>query len=83
MRPKKHCFGDSTTVLIRSKMNSVRGYSYMTVETRKKIVTLSRSIVRNTPRVSKKLSTAGVKVNGNIVLSLAKYYRALEKLAKK
>ena len=55
----------------------------MTVETRKKIVTLSRSIVRNTPRVSKKLSTAGVKVNGNIVLSLAKYYRALEKLAKK
>lgn len=54
----------------------------MTLDTKKKIIALSRNIKRNTPRISKKLATAGTKVDKAILISAAKYYEALEKLAK-
>lgn len=55
----------------------------MTVQVKKAVVSLNRNIKRNTPRVIKKLSKAGVKADGNIIFSVAKYYDALGKLARK
>lgn len=55
----------------------------ITVDTKKKILTLSRNIRRNTPRISKKLSKSHTKVDRSLLVSVAKYYEALDKLAKK
>jgi hypothetical protein len=43
---------------------------------------LSKSVAANTPKIESKLSEAGVTANAAFVFSTAKYYRALNKLAK-
>ena len=43
---------------------------------------LAREIRENTPRIKRKLAKAGVKPDPALVLSAAKYYHALNKLAR-
>ncbi|MGH9774460.1 MAG: hypothetical protein ACRD50_05870 [Candidatus Acidiferrales bacterium] len=54
----------------------------MSKEVRRALGALSVSIEKNLPRINRKLSMAGVSPNP-LVLSAAKYYAALNKLAGK
>jgi hypothetical protein len=51
-------------------------------QTRRALVALSIAIRKNSARINKKLSKAGVKADPALVFSAAKYLRALNKLAK-
>ncbi len=55
----------------------------MTIQTKmKRVIALNRNVKKNLPRISRKLSKAGIKVDRALLVSAAKYYEALEKLAK-
>ncbi len=54
----------------------------MTVQVKQNVKILGRNIEKNTPRISKKLSRAGARVDPAVVVSAAKYYDALKKLAR-
>jgi ethanolamine ammonia-lyase small subunit len=55
----------------------------MTIQTKKKrVIALNRNIEKNLPRISRRLSKAGIKIDQVLLVSAAKYYEALEKLAK-
>jgi hypothetical protein len=43
---------------------------------------LAANIRRNTPRINKKLHKAGIKIDPALVYTAAKYYDALDRLAK-
>lgn len=51
-------------------------------ETRRALVVFSSNIRKNSARINKKLSKAGVKPDPALVFSAAKYFQALNKLAK-
>jgi hypothetical protein len=53
----------------------------MTVQLKKNLNELRRNIEKNAPRIAKKLANAGVKADEGVILSVAKYYPALKKLA--
>jgi hypothetical protein len=54
----------------------------MSAKTRRTLESMARSIEENTARINKKLSKAGVNANQALVFSAAKYYNALNRLAK-
>jgi hypothetical protein len=54
----------------------------MTVLMKKQLRTTNQNIKKNTPRVAKKLAQRGVRADEAIIASVAKYYEALNKLAK-
>ena len=54
----------------------------MTVEIKKRLRTIHRNIKKNAPRIRKTLSKRGVRVGEATIVSAAKYYDALDKLAK-
>ena len=54
----------------------------MSTRARRALGQLSKSIRENSPRINKKLCEAGIKPDPALVFSAAKYYRALNKLAK-
>lgn len=54
----------------------------MSKQVKRALERLSKSVRENTPRIEKKLAKAGVNPDPALVLSAAKYYRALNKLAK-
>lgn len=54
----------------------------MTVQLKKRLRATNRNIKKNAPRITSKLARLGVKVREPIILSTAKYYDALNKLAK-
>jgi hypothetical protein len=51
-------------------------------ETRHALDVLSSNIRKNSARINRKLSKAGVEADPALVLSAAKYFQALNKLAK-
>ncbi|MGH9778520.1 MAG: hypothetical protein ACRD5I_08915 [Candidatus Acidiferrales bacterium] len=53
----------------------------MTERVRKNLVRLKASIKRHTPGVKRQLSRSGMAAKPAVVLSAAKYYSALKKLA--
>jgi hypothetical protein len=53
----------------------------MTVQVKKDLKVLRRNMVQYAPRIARKLAKAGVKADEGMVLSLAKYFPALNKLA--
>ncbi|MBI2819777.1 MAG: hypothetical protein HYX73_07345 [Acidobacteria bacterium] len=54
----------------------------MTAQMKKRLRIMNRNIKKNAPRISKKLAKIGVHVDEPIIVSSAKYYDALKKLAK-
>lgn len=54
----------------------------MSKEIRQALIVLSASVRKNSRRINKKLSKAGVKPDPALVFSAAKYFKALNKLAK-
>jgi hypothetical protein len=54
----------------------------MSKEVRRALQTLSVSMSRNIAQVNRKLKKAGMSTDDPLVYSLAKYYKALNKLAK-
>jgi len=54
----------------------------MTVRIQRKVEALNQNVERYSKRVEEKLSKAGAKPDAAVVYSAAKYYPALEKLAK-
>jgi hypothetical protein len=60
----------------------VQGASDMSEATKKNLAALDKSIKDNTPLVRAQFKNAGIPSDGAIVFSAAKYFAALEKLAK-
>jgi hypothetical protein len=54
----------------------------MTVQVKQIIRKFDENIRKNSPRIDRKLSKAGVRVERAVIVSAAKYYDALNKLAK-
>ena len=54
----------------------------MTVQVKRIIRKFDENIRKNSPRIAKKLAKAGVSVERPVIVSAAKYYDALNKLAK-
>ena len=54
----------------------------VSAQARRALEELSRSIRENSPRINKKLCEAGIRPDPALVFSAAKYYAALNKLAK-
>jgi hypothetical protein len=54
----------------------------LTAKIQRNLRKLRANVRRNRRRVAKKLSRSGTKPNPAVVYSVAKYYKALEKLAK-
>ncbi len=54
----------------------------MSAQARRALEQLSKSVRENSPLINKKLSKAGIKPDPALVFSAAKYYAALNKLAK-
>ena len=54
----------------------------MTVEMNRRLRTIHRNIKKNAPRIRKTLSKRGARVDEAAIVSAAKYYDALKKLAK-
>ena len=54
----------------------------MTVQMKRRLRTMNRNIEKNTPRIKRRLLKLGARADGPIVVSLAKYYTTLNKLAK-
>lgn len=54
----------------------------MTAQLRETLQALRTNIRNNAPRIKKRLSKSGTKPDPAVVFSTAKYYKALNKLAK-
>ena len=54
----------------------------MTLQVKRILKTFDKNVRKNSPRIARKLAKAGVKVERPVIVSAAKYYDALNKLAK-
>jgi hypothetical protein len=57
------------------------GANEMTDRLKNNVEQLSRNMKKNAPAIGRKLEKAGVHTNEMVILSIAKYYPALKKLA--
>jgi len=54
----------------------------MTTDAKKRLKAIHQDIKKNTPRIRQRLKRLGIKGQGPMIVSTAKYYEALNKLAK-
>ena len=54
----------------------------MTTDAKKRLKAIHQEIKKNAPRIRQRLKKLGMKGHGPMVVSTAKYYEALNKLAK-